>query len=166
MVKENTNSRVPNGTQLRGPKVTFWGNLNGRNREAISHALGTVNWRTKRQPYPCHARCGFYMEISRRFQGRVERRLPIIIPVRLSRGGDLPVNAELTYTDNISLHGARVVSNASCQVGEHANIEPAQEGHSTRGEVVYCQSVGQSFCVGLKFQEAITWSQLARHQLG
>ena len=104
------------------------------------------------------------MQNSRRLHGRVERRLPIMIAVRLSRGGDLPVNAQLTYTENVSLHGARVVSNCSWQVGEHADIAPAKEGSSMRGEVMYCQSLGNRFFVGFKFQEPVTWPPLIRYQ--
>jgi len=104
------------------------------------------------------------MQINRRLNGRVERRLPIMIAVRLSRGGDLPVSEELAYTDNISVHGARVVSNAAWRVGERADVTPVKEGSSLPGEVVYCQSLGDSFFVGFKFQEAVTWSPLIRYQ--
>lgn len=104
------------------------------------------------------------MHISRRLNGRVERRLPIIVAVRVSRGGDLPATEELAYTDNVSLHGVRVVSTGSWQIGEHANIAPVKEGPAMNGEVVYCQSVGDHFSVGFKFQEPVTWSSLTRYQ--
>ncbi len=42
----------------------------------------------------------------------MEKRLPIAIVVRLAHVLDPPRNgAEVTYTDNVSAHGARVVSN-------------------------------------------------------
>jgi PilZ domain len=104
------------------------------------------------------------MQINPRLNGRVERRLPIMIAVRLSRGRDLPVSEELAYTDNVSVHGARVVSNAAWQVGDHANITPVKEGSSLIGEVVYCGSLGDSFFVGFKFQEQVTWPPLIRYQ--
>jgi len=41
----------------------------------------------------------------------MEKRLPIAIVVRLTEAQDQPVNgAELAYTDNVSAHGARVIS--------------------------------------------------------
>jgi hypothetical protein len=104
------------------------------------------------------------MQISRRLNGRVERRLPIMMAVRLSRG-DLPASEELAYTDNFSLHGARVVSSTSWQVGEHADIAPVKDGSRMRAEVVYCQSLGDSFFVGFKFEEPITWAPLIRYQV-
>jgi PilZ domain len=104
------------------------------------------------------------MHISRRLNGRVERRLPIIVAVRVSRGGDLPGTEELAYTDNVSSHGVRVVSNCSWQIGVHANIAPLKEGASMDGEVVYCRSLGDHFFVGFKFQEPVTWSSLTRYQ--
>ena len=87
-----------------------------------------------------------------------------MVGVRLSRGADLPAGAELAYTDNVSLHGARVVSSIAWQPGEHANIEPLKDGSPMRGQVVYCQSLGDSFFVGFKFQEPLTWSPFVRYQ--
>jgi hypothetical protein len=86
-----------------------------------------------------------------------------MIAVRLSRS-DSPSSDASAYTDNVSLHGARAVSKSRWQVGERADIEYLREGSSMRGEVVYCQSLGDSFYVGFKFEEPITWSPLARYQ--
>ena len=106
----------------------------------------------------------FYMQINRRLNGRGERRLPIIVGVRLSRGADLSSGAELAYTDNVSLHGARVVSSCAWQPGEHADIEPLKDGSPMHGEVVYCRSFGDAFYVGFKFQKPVTWSSFVRYQ--
>jgi hypothetical protein len=104
------------------------------------------------------------MQISRSLNGRVERRLPIIIAVRLSLKADSPASEELAYTDNVSLYGVRVVSKRSWRTGEFVHIESVKEGSSMRGRVVYCQSLEDSFCVGLKFEEPVTWSPLTRYQ--
>lgn len=53
--------------------------------------------------------------------GRVERRLPIIVVVHLARAERPDTDAdqsEKTYTDNISLHGARVISRFHWEPGE------------------------------------------------
>jgi hypothetical protein len=104
------------------------------------------------------------MQIKQTLNGRMERRLPIIVPVRLSRVGDLPASEEVTYTDNVSVHGVRVISSYSWRPGEPAQIVPLQKEPSMQGEVVYCQSLGnKDFCVGFRFQEPVTWSVLSRY---
>jgi hypothetical protein len=104
------------------------------------------------------------MLIKQMLNGRMERRLPIIVGVRLSRKRDLPGREEVTYTDNVSVHGVRVVSRYSWQLGELAQIAPLQKEPSMQGEVIYCQSFGnKGFCVGFRIQERVTWSALSRY---
>jgi hypothetical protein len=104
------------------------------------------------------------MQISRSLNGRVERRLPIMIAVRLSQEADSPASEELVYTDNVSLHGVRVVSSRPWRTDESVHIEPVKEASSIHGQVVYCQILGDSFRVGVKFKEPVTWSLLTRYQ--
>ena len=101
------------------------------------------------------------MAFARRLVGRMEKRLPIAIVVRLGRVQDLPVNGEeLTYTDNVSVHGARVVSARSWQPGEVAQITSLKDEIPIRGKIVYCEKLGDNrFIIGLNFQEhRLTWS--------
>jgi len=98
--------------------------------------------------------------------GRKEKRLPIAIVVRLSRMHNLPANEEEgTYTDNVSPHGARLLSISSWQPGEQAQVTTVKEGSSILGEVIYCQRLDNDrFCIGLKFQERLdTWPTLSRY---
>ena len=98
-------------------------------------------------------------------KGRKERRLPIVVVVNLA-----PLEAvnaerhERTYTDNISTHGARVRSIYAWQLGEEAEITPANGETPVRGEVVYCQRVDHNrFFVGLNIRESrITWTIMRR----
>jgi hypothetical protein len=104
------------------------------------------------------------MQIRQILNGRMERRLPIIVAVWLSRVRGLPASEEVTYTDNLSIHGVRIVSNYSWRLGELAQITPVQNEPSMQGEVVYCQSFGnKGFCVGFRLQERVTWSALSRY---
>jgi hypothetical protein len=104
------------------------------------------------------------MQISRMLNGRTERRLPIIIVVRLSRVRDSHASEEETYTDNVSLHGARVVSGCSWRLGEQAHVARLRQEPPMRGEVVYCQSLDNNrFCIGFRFEEPVTWSALSRY---
>jgi hypothetical protein len=104
------------------------------------------------------------MLIRQMLNGRMERRLPIIVAVRLSRLRDLPASEEVTYTDNVSAYGVRVVSSYFWRPGELAQIAPLQKEPSMQGEVVYRQSLGnKGYCVGFRFQEPVTWSVLSRY---
>jgi hypothetical protein len=97
--------------------------------------------------------------------GRIERRLPIIVVVRLAHSEPAATDGEeRTFTDNISPSGARIFSKYFWQPGELVRITPLnQEG--TCGKVVYCQTLSDDrYCVGVKFQaRPVTWSALQRH---
>jgi hypothetical protein len=90
----------------------------------------------------------------------MEKRLPIAIVVRLAHAQDQPVNgAEVTYTDNISAHGARVVSRRSWQAGDLAQLTSLKDESTIRGRVVYCTKLPDDrYFVGLSFQgQGVTW---------
>ena len=92
--------------------------------------------------------------------GRKERRLPIVIVVRLTPLEHTAEGDERTYTDNVSAHGLRVNSRRSWSPGEQVEVIPVKEETPVRGEVVYCQKVdNERFFVGFKFpQRRLTWS--------
>ena len=96
--------------------------------------------------------------------GRRERRLPILIVVNLASLNPAPTQRhERTYIDNISGHGARVHSTGPWQLGQEAEIAPANGETPIEGEVVYCQKLAEDrFFIGLKFRSHIPWSLLQR----
>jgi PilZ domain len=96
--------------------------------------------------------------------GRMERRLPIIVVVRLARAEHAGTDGEeRTYTDNISPHGARLFSTRAWQLGDPVRIAPRDED-PVLGNVVYCQTLPDGrFVVGVNFQDRpITWSAMHR----
>ena len=93
--------------------------------------------------------------------GRMEKRLPIAIVVRLTHAEDQPANgAELTYTDNVSAHGARVISRRAWHPGDVAWITSLKDETTVSGKVIYCQRLPDDrHCIGLNFQDRrVTWS--------
>ena len=92
--------------------------------------------------------------------GRKEKRLPIIVVVRLTPVQQAEEGYERTYTDNLSAHGLRVHSRRCWTPGEQVEIIPVKEQTPVRGEVVYCQKIdNHSFVAGFKFpQSRLTWS--------
>lgn len=147
-------------TGLTGRAIRVFTGLVGKPRNGI----WKVSRPTSAVPQPSPSQSLGHMQIRHTLSGRMERRLPIIVAVRLSRVRDLPTSEEVTYTDNVSVHGVRVVSIHSWLPGELAQIAPLQKEPSIQGEVVYCQSLGnKDFCVGFRFQEPVTWSALSRY---
>ena len=85
--------------------------------------------------------------------GRSERRIPKTVGVtaRLSDGSSLP---EGTFTENISIRGARIVTKTELQRGGMVRIHFLTEVEFD-GRVVYCQQLPDGrFAVGLKMQDS------------
>lgn len=93
--------------------------------------------------------------------GRMEKRLPIAIVVNLAPvNGHSATQPELTYTDNISAHGACVVSTRSWKPGELAEAISLKDQIALRGKVVHCEKRSDArYIVGLSFSgRRVTWS--------
>ena len=95
----------------------------------------------------------------------MEKRLPVSILVNLAPVVRLPADqAELTYTENVSDHGACVVSNHPWQCGEIAEVTSLLDQISLRGQVVHCRQCGdERYAIGLKFRNAVVWPASGRH---
>jgi hypothetical protein len=92
----------------------------------------------------------------------MEKRLPIAIVVRLAPAQDHSVNGEeVAYTDNVSVHGARVVSHHPWQTGEMIQVTSLKDENTICGKVVYCQKLpDHRYRIGLNFQNRkVTWSR-------
>jgi hypothetical protein len=101
------------------------------------------------------------MGIKSRIVGRMEKRLPIAIVVRLVSAQEQPANgAEMTYTDNVSVHGARVVSTRAWKPGDAAQVTSLKDEITLSGKVVYCHKVqDHRYLIGLNFLgRRVTWS--------
>jgi len=95
---------------------------------------------------------------QRLFDGRVEKRLATSIPVYLASLAD-PRARERTVTENISPHGARVISKRSCRSGEEVLISPLTGEFPQVGRVIYCSPrTGDGFCLGVEFPDrTVKW---------
>ena len=96
----------------------------------------------------------------------MERRLPIIVVVSLTRAERQNTDtdqSEKTYTDNISLHGARFFCRTRWEQGEMVRVTPLNYD-SVCGKVIYCLRLADGrHAVGVNFQDgAINWSILQR----
>src|SRR5260370_18491797 len=94
------------------------------------------------------------MPLDHALSGRMERRLPIVVVVRLAEAESASTDGEeRTYTDNISSRGARVYSLRPWQLGDTVQVTPRNEDPA-RGNVVYCPTREDArFVIGLKLQD-------------
>ena len=91
----------------------------------------------------------------------MEKRLPIAMVVNLASAQvQGATGSELTYTNNVSAHGACVVSSRQWQPGEIAEVTSFLDQVAMRGKVVYCRRHGDDqYAIGLSFQNgAVVWS--------
>ena len=96
----------------------------------------------------------------------MEKRIPIAIVVHLARAQDHTTErAELTFTDNISAHGACVVSARRWKPGEMAEVTSLNDKIMLVGKVTYCQKRGNDrYGVGLNFNDReVTWNPYVKH---
>lgn len=91
----------------------------------------------------------------------MEKRVPVAIVVRLAGAEDISPGAEeITYTENVSLHGARVISKRLWLNGEAVRITSLEAGISLCGKVAYClRPADDRYIIGLNFQDQpVSWS--------
>ena len=97
----------------------------------------------------------------------MEKRVPIAIVVHLARAEDhTAAGPELTHTDNISAHGAGLISSRQWKPGEIAEVTSLNDRITLRGRVAHCatREEGQYY-VGLCFnQQEVTWNPYVKYR--
>lgn len=84
---------------------------------------------------------------------RVERRVPMEIPVVLDGHAQMP-GKESTFTENVSTRGARVLSTRRWEQGERLLFASRTGEFRSSARVAYCQPLqGVGFAIGVEFLE-------------
>ena len=82
--------------------------------------------------------------------GRREKRSARVVPVELSRL-DKPLVKERAHTENLSAHGARVITEREWDAGTIVRIVSFQAALNSQAHIVYCQPLGMGrFAVGVQ----------------
>jgi len=82
---------------------------------------------------------------------RMEARIPTKVGLELS-GPDEPLIYEITFTQNVSRHGARVVTKTRWRPNDSVLVKLPQERLPSRARITYCQPLkGDEFAMGLQF---------------
>jgi hypothetical protein len=92
---------------------------------------------------------------------RTEARIPTRVWLGLS-GPDEPLIHEITFTENVSLHGARVVTKRRWSPNDSVLVKLPEGCLPARARISYCQpSKGDEFAMGLQFSLVIyDWDRL------
>jgi len=84
-------------------------------------------------------------------QHRIEARIPTTVGLELS-GLDEPLIYEITITQNVSRHGARVVAKRRWRPNDRVLVKLPQECLLSQARITYCQPLkGDEFALGLQF---------------
>ncbi len=86
--------------------------------------------------------------------GRMETRLPIVMPIYLIDGRRSAQPPELALTENVSANGVRVVSKWKRKPGEQQRFTLLSGEDALAAQVVYChQTPSNSYCIGLRLRQ-------------
>jgi PilZ domain len=84
-------------------------------------------------------------------QHRMEARIPTTVGLELS-GLDEPLIYEIIFTENVSRHGARVVTKRHWRPNDRVLVKLPQECLPAHARITYCQPLkGAEFALGLQF---------------
>ena len=84
---------------------------------------------------------------------RLERRIPMEVSVVLDGHRELP-GKEVTFTQNVSARGARVVTIRRWALNDRLMIKSPAGNFRSSARVAYCQSLrGEGYAIGVEFLE-------------
>jgi hypothetical protein len=96
---------------------------------------------------------------QRLLDGRIEKRLPVSLPIYLAHLNELRAR-EQTVTENVSPHGARILSKGFWRPGEKALIARTTGEFLQVGRVVYNEQKMGCLCLGVEFLDrSINWGK-------
>jgi hypothetical protein len=91
------------------------------------------------------------LKLNRTEEHRLETRIQARVGLELS-GSDEPLIYEITFTENVSPHGARVLSKRHWSPNDSVLVKLPQEGCPSHARITYSQPLrGDEFATGLQF---------------
>jgi hypothetical protein len=84
---------------------------------------------------------------------RCERRIPMEVAVQVGGHPQVP-GVEMTFTENVSSRGARVLSSRRWRTNDRLFLASLPGDFRAAARVAYCHAVpGEGYAVGLEFQQ-------------
>jgi hypothetical protein len=93
---------------------------------------------------------------------RIQKRTAATVALQISSAKQ-PFITELAFSENISLHGVRVVTGRTWGPGERVIVKSFHGTIQSRAKVIYCHHLAKArYAVGLEFYSAVgTWIDVA-----
>src|SRR6266481_5853488 len=86
---------------------------------------------------------------------RFQKRTPATVSLQVS-SAEQPFITELAFTENVSLHGVRVVTERAWKPGERVIVKSYHGTIQSRARVVYCLRLAEArYAVGLELHSAV-----------
>ena len=84
---------------------------------------------------------------------RMENRIPMAVAIQISGNLRLP-GIEMTFTENVSTRGARILTQRAWRRNERVTVASAPGDFTSRARVAYCERLCETgFAIGLEFLE-------------
>jgi hypothetical protein len=84
---------------------------------------------------------------------RMENRIPMAVAVQISGNARVP-GIEMTFTENVSTRGARILTQRSWRRNERVTVSLSPGDFNSRARVAYCEPLRDTgFAIGLEFLE-------------
>jgi len=96
---------------------------------------------------------------------RIQKRTATTVALQITSGKQ-PFITELAFTENVSLHGVRVVTERAWKPGERVIIKSYNGSVQSVAKVIYCHRLaGARYAVGLELRSAVgTWLDVSQPQ--
>src|SRR6266849_6502923 len=94
---------------------------------------------------------------------RIQKRTPATVALQVSSEKQ-PFITELAFTENVSLHGVRVVTERAWKAGERVIVKSYHGSIQSRARVIYCHHLAKKrYAVGLELHSAVgMWADVSQ----
>src|SRR6266403_515171 len=85
---------------------------------------------------------------------RIQKRTPASVALQIT-SAQQPFITELAFTENVSLHGVRAVTERAWKPGERVIVQSFDGSIRSRARVIYCHPLAESrYAVGVELHSA------------
>ena len=94
---------------------------------------------------------------------RIQKRTPTTVALQITSAGQ-PFITELAFTENVSLHGVRAVTERAWKPGERVVVKSYHGSIQSRARVIYCHRLAKKrYAVGLELHSAVgMWADVSQ----
>jgi hypothetical protein len=96
---------------------------------------------------------------------RIQKRTPATVALQISSAKQ-PFISELAFTENVSLHGVRVVTERAWKPEERVIVKSYYGSIQSPAKIIYCYRLAEArYAVGLELRSAVgTWVDVSQPQ--